>query len=163
MAVSMAAHALATCRGGHITLFFSLFSLPDLCGRSTRTTLFNISPFQLGLDSNQPLLPVLCGPQVGSSWVADRFLQSVGWRESLPWNLALSRQRGWVGAQRLGGADQQGSRLRGVLLLARQSMSRTGPLRTVCSRGGVVDELGNVGLRWSGGSRRVAQGALAHR
>lgn len=158
-----------TCRGGHITFFFSLFSLLDLlstilqllCGRSTCTTLFNISPFQMGLDSNQPSLPVLCGPQVGSSWVADRFLQSVGWRESLPWNLALSRQRGWVGAQRLGGADEQGSRLRGVLLWARQSMSRTGPLRTVCGRGGVVDELGNVGLRWGGGSRRVAQGALA--
>lgn len=152
------------------SLFSSLFSLLDLlstilqllCGRSTCTTQFNISPFQLGLDPNQPLLPVLCGPQVGSSWVADRFLQSVAWRESLPWNLALSRQRGRVGAQRLGGADEQGSRLRGVLLLARQSVSRTGPLGTVCSRGGVVDELGNVGLRGSGGGRRVAQGALAH-
>lgn len=156
--VSLTAHASVNCTGGHITFFFVQF----LYGQSTWTTLFNSSPSQLGLDSNQPLLPVLCGPQVGASWVADRFLQGIGRRENLSWNLALSTKCGWVGAQRLGGADEQGSRLRGILLWGRQYVSRTRPLCTECSSWSVVDELGQLGLRWSGGSRRMAQGALAH-
>lgn len=121
----------------------------------------NTSPVQLGLDSNQPPLPVLCGPQVGASRVADRFLQGVGRRENLPWNLALSANGGRVGAQGLGGADEQGSGLRGVLLRGRRSVSRTGPLCAEGSSGSVVDELGKLGLRRSGGSRRGAEGALA--
>lgn len=122
----------------------------------------NASPVQLGLDSNQPPLPVLCGPQVGASRVADRFLQGVGRRENLPWNLALSAANGGrVGAQGLGGADEQGSGLRGVLLRGRRSVSRTGPLCAEGSSGSVVDELGKLGLRRSGGSGSGAEGALA--
>lgn len=68
------------------------------------------SPVQPGRDSNQPSPPALRGPQVGSSWVADRLLERVGQMESLerplPGNLALSTNRGGVGAQGLGGADQ---------------------------------------------------------
>lgn len=40
-------------------------------------------------------------------------------------------------------------------------MRWTGPLSAVGSGGGVVDELGRLGLRWSGRGRRVAEGALA--
>lgn len=149
--------------------FLSFSPPPDLLstifqflyGQSICTTLLNTSPVQLGLDSNQPPLPVLCGPQVGASRVADRFLQGVGRRENLPWNLALSAKGGRVGAQGLGGADEQGSGLRGVLLRGRRSVSRTGPLCAEGSSGSVVDELGKLGLRRSGGSRRGAQGALA--
>lgn len=70
--------------------------------------------------------------------------------------------RGWVGAQGLGGADQQGSGLRGGLLRGRQSVSRSRPLCTVGSSGGVVDEVGKRGLRRGGGGGRGRQGALAH-
>lgn len=106
-----------------------------------------------GRDSQQPSLRTLRGPQVGSSRVADRLLQSVGQVESLqrplPGDLALW---GGVGAQGLGGADQQ--RLRRGLVGRGQAVSRAGPLCAISSGGGVVDELG--GLLWSGGGRRVA-------
>ena len=120
------------------------------------------SSHQLGRDSIQPWSPALRGPQIGSSWVADRLLQRVGQMESLEWplpgNLAL---RGGVGAKGLGGADQQGPRLYRSLVRGRQAVSRTRPLCTVGGGGGVLDELGRLGLGWSGGGRGVAQGALA--
>lgn len=78
----------------------------------------------------------------------------------LPGNLALSTNRGGVGTQGLGGTDQQRPRLCWALVWGRQAVSRTGPLCAVGSGWGVVDELG-LGLRWSGGDRGVAQGALA--
>lgn len=40
-------------------------------------------------------------------------------------------------------------------------MSWSGPLCTEGSGGGVVDELGGLGLGWSRGGRGLAQGALA--
>lgn len=79
---------------------------------------------------------------------------------TLPGDLALPSHRdSWVGPEGLGGADQQGSRL----CRGRETVSRTGPLCTVGGSGGVVDELGRLGLRGGGGGRWMAQGALASR
>lgn len=76
-------------------------------------------------------------------------MESLEW--PLAWNLALWRG---VGAQGLGGTDQQ--RLCWCLVWGGQAVSRTRPLCTIGSSWGVVDELGKLGLGWSGGGRRVA-------
>lgn len=82
-------------------------------------------------------------------------------KRPLPGYLALSANCGGVGPQGLGGADQQRPGLRRRLVLVRQAVSWSGPLCAVGGGGGVVDELGRLGLGWSGGGRGVAQGALA--
>lgn len=78
----------------------------------------------------------------------------------LPGNLALPPNCGRIGAQGLRGADKQRPRLRRNLVWGGQAVCWTGPLSAVGSSGGVVDELGRLGLRWSGRGRRVAEGPL---
>lgn len=73
-------------------------------------------------------------------------MESLEW--ALPGYLALSSNCGGVRAQGLGGADQQRPRLGRRLVLVRQAVSWSRPLCTVGSGGGVVDELGRLGLGW---------------
>lgn len=76
--------------------------------------------------------------------------------QALPWDLALL---GGVRAQRLRRADQQ--RLSWGLRRVGHAVRWTAPLCSVGGRGVVGDKLGRLELGYSGGGRRVAQGALA--